>query len=263
MEWRRFRLLNERELRLAGEALGRALAPWAEAWMHTPNLGEVRCIIACDARRTTLFRESDHWLDARETDAPLAWICVPDSQRAGLARNLFGERTSHGEGKSALLPAVADAALRALLELLAAQGGDGAVDRPAPSVSQPTREVWTRGSGAIVCELRIGEGVLGIVLAESWVRRALAPFKQARRRMPTPSDPRLGLESLSVRLAVWAGSAEVELGLLQSLAPGDVVKVDLAVDRPMRVSVEGSDSGRRVFLGRVGDRKAVVFVPPQ
>jgi len=261
MQWRRFRLLNERELRLAGDAVGRALATWAETWMHAPSLGEIRCGVACDARRTTLFRESDHWLGARETDAPLAWICVPDPLRAGLARNLFGERASHGEGKSELLPAVADAALRSLLQLLVAQ--DGAVDRPAPSVSQPSRGVWTRGSGAIVCEFRIGEVVLGVVLAEAWVRKALAPFKQVRQRVPMPSDPRLGLESLNVRLGVWAGSAEVELGLLQSLAPGDVVKVDLAVDRPMRVSVEGSDSGRRVFLGRVGDRKAVVFVPPQ
>ena len=264
MEWRRFRLLNERELKLAGDAVRRALATWAEAWIHASKLVEGNCVVACEARKTTVFRESDHWLGIDDADAASVWICVPGHLHADLATNLFGERAGHSEAKSELLPAITDAALRSLAGLLMREiGGEGGADHAMRSASQPAKDVWARGSGAVACELRIGDVVCGIVFGEAWVNKALAPFKQARRPMPALSDPRLGLEKCRVRLAVWAGRAEVELGLLHTLAPGDVVKVDLTVDRPMQVSVEGADSGRHVFLGRVGNQKAVQFVLPR
>ena len=262
MQWRRFRLLNERELKLTNDAVRRVLATWADVWMHASKLVEGDCAVACEARKTAVFRDSDHWLGVDDADVQAVWICVPEHLRADLATNLFGERAGHGEARSELLPAITDAALRALAELLMNEiGSQGSADPAMLSASPPAREVWARGSGAVVYELRVGDVVCGIVLGEAWVSQVLAPFKQAPRRMPAPSDPRAGLEKCRVRLAVWAGQAEVELGLLHTLAPGDVVNVDLTVDQPMRVSVEGADSGRRVFLGRVGNRKAVQFGP--
>lgn len=264
MDWRPFRLLNDRELNLASDVVRRVLASWSADWMDAGEPGEVRCVAACDHANTTLSRESDTWLVAGGAHGAYAWICVSDSLRATLERRLFGDQAGRGVRKSKLIPAVLESALRSLLELLvAASGEQKPPERRVSQDAHPPAQVWERGSGALACVVRLGELTLEVVLAEPWGRRLFPSVSPAQRRLPAPIDRRLCLESCRARLTVWAGSAAIELGQLQTLAPGDVVKLDLRLDTPLRVDVDARDSGRRVFLGCAGDRKAVQFGPPQ
>jgi hypothetical protein len=264
MDWRSFRLLNDRELRLTGDVVRRALSSWSADWMNAGELDEVRCVVACERPKAAMCRESDPWLGAGGADGVQAWICVTESLRATLERQLFGEQAGRGVKKSNLIPTVLEAALRSLLELLvAASGEQKPPERPVSSDAHPPAQVWERGSGAIACVARFAELTLEVVLAEAWGRKLFPTVSPARRRLPAPVDRRMCLESCRARLTVWAGSAAIELGQLQTLATGDVVKLDLRIDTPMRVDVDARDSGRRVFLGFAGDRKAIQFGPPQ
>ena len=52
-----------------------------------------------------------------------------------------------------------------------------------------------------------------------------------------------------LRLGAWTGHAEIDVASLQALAVGDVIPLDLCIDQPLRLSVDGRQAVRGAFLG--------------
>ena len=130
------------------------------------------------------------------------------------------------------------------------------------SARPPEAECWQRGSGAAIVEIEVGGSVLAILAAPAWVMRQLA----ARPRSTPGSraelvDPRHRIGHAGVRLEVWAGNVSLELGLLQTLAAGDVIRLESRIDQALPITVQARETGRRAYLGRVGGQRAVQLAP--
>ena len=105
----------------------------------------------------------------------------------------------------------------------------------------------------MLCTVKLGgkpfHALLGDRLVEAVSRDATPPMY---RRTETLTPLGKGLGTQRVAMELWAGAAEIELGDLQSLKPGDVVVLDMKVDEPMKVAVDGTILPRRAYLGRYG-----------
>ena len=74
-------------------------------------------------------------------------------------------------------------------------------------------------------------------------------------------DLRRSLEIVELQLAATLGSAELPLEVLAELEPGDVIRLDERVDRPVLLSIE--DQVRAWAMpGRMNDRLALELVAP-
>jgi flagellar motor switch protein FliM len=94
-------------------------------------------------------------------------------------------------------------------------------------------------------------------MVRAMVRELLPPVKP--REAPSPRRACLGAQKVQVEL--WTGEARIELGMLESLAPGDVILLDLKISEPFRLAVNGKLSLRDAHLGCSGERKALRVLP--
>ena len=74
-------------------------------------------------------------------------------------------------------------------------------------------------------------------------------------------DPRHCIGQAGVHLEVWAGNASLELGVLQTLAAGDVIRLESRIDQALPITVQGRETGRRAYLGRIAGQRAVQLAP--
>jgi flagellar motor switch protein FliM len=72
-----------------------------------------------------------------------------------------------------------------------------------------------------------------------------------------PIDRRQCIGAQTAQVRVWLGGASIELGVLQTLAIGDVVRLDARIDQPLSLTVEGQATGQRAFLGCLQGKRAV------
>ena len=182
----------------------------------------------------------------------LAWTA---DWPARLQRALFAPDRQYGPatGKPGLAIAAAEAAWSALQDALAAVAVPGAErgmdEQPPPSAD------WRHASGALLLVIRFGKQACHAVLNHDAVT-ALA--RQATLRgliRPVSAAPlaavdyRTLLAPLEVALPVEIGKAEVGLGSLMRLEAGDVIRLDTAADRALRVT---GPSGAVLFDGYLG-----------
>ena len=126
----------------------------------------------------------------------------------------------------------------------------------------PADHCWRRGSGAAIIEIDLGAQALALVGSPVWVAQQLAARPRAKPPLRAElADPRLCIARARLSLQAWAGKASVEIGVLQTLAPGDVIWLDARIDEPLPVSVQGRESGRTAYLGSVEGRRAVQIAP--
>ncbi len=128
-------------------------------------------------------------------------------------------------------------------------------------VSEPEPRAWKRGSGVVSVAVVIGGEPLHALLSEPMVRAMARDLPPPVRPREAPSPRRACLSAQHVQLELWAGETHIELGLLQNLAPGDVILLDLPINEPLRLAVDGKLTDRYAYLGRSGERKALQLLP--
>lgn len=144
-----------------------------------------------------------------------------------------------------------------------AAASDTLPDTPHAATSSPDADTWRRASGALVLEVELGDARFDAVLCAPLVRHWL----RGRRQSAAPARPLLAdrnacITGQRVALRLEAGSAEIEIGVLQSLMPGDVITLGSRVDAPLSLVVGGQAVAGRAYLGRVRDRKGLLIAPP-
>jgi flagellar motor switch/type III secretory pathway protein FliN len=182
----------------------------------------------------------------------LAW---PEEWPAQLRRLLFAPDRPYAPaaGGAGIAMAAADAAwleLQRALAAVAVPGGGQGADAMPPSPAD-----WRHASGALLLAIRLGKQTCLALLNHDAVR-ALAR-QAALRGVVQPSaaaplaalDYRALLAPLEVALPVEIGRAEVGLGSLMRLEAGDVIRLDTAADRALRVT---GPSGAVLFDGYLG-----------
>lgn len=237
------------------ERAGQALQVWCDGW------GVARADVALECLRASegaaQLPAAPVWRQCWRADARTLALCWAGEMPAQVQRLLYAPDRQYGPAGTAVTAVAAgEAAWQDLLQGLgkALTGGAPAADALAPAADD-----WRHASGAVLLVLRIGRHACHALLNHEAVQ-ALAGAAPPRAGLPALDYTGL-LAALPVRLPVPLGAAEVDLGSLMRLQVGDVIRLDTAADRALRV---GGPSGAPLFdgyLGRAGEQLALELVP--
>lgn len=252
MSVRPFMLVGGDVLAAAQGLLEAVLGDWCADWGVPREELLVECLRAWEAQprlpAVPLWRRA--WR-AGDHEWALAW---PAEGQQPLQRLMFvPDRAVADAGVAGLAAATAGAAWQDLLQRWAnvlVPGADADDARPAPA-----RAAWQHASGAVLVELRLGRqvchGVLSGMAVQALARQAA--LRGLLRTAPSAALPSLDymalLAPLPVRLPVELGRVEVDLGSLVKLGVGDVIRLDVAADRPLGVA---GATGKILFDGYLG-----------
>lgn len=223
---------------------------WARDWGLDAAAGEAP--LAC-SEAAAAYVPGDAWAALGRGTRGTAWTCAAPDEEALLAQALFAAPDAATPIVREVVAACrADVQARLACALqLAGTGGDGA---PPPAAWQP----W---SGALLAVLPGGRRVL----LEAALVRALLPPGRSEGRSQAARAPLVGVQraaaALTLPLQVRLAPCEVDLGSLQDLRPGDVLRLPHRLDAP--AAVTGPD-GQALFGGwlvRRHERKAVELAP--
>ena len=108
---------------------------------------------------------------------------------------------------------------------------------------------WLPHCAAYAAEITLGAARVGVVSSSAWTLRLL------REKLPRPqparlTDRRSAVAAQTVRLLAVAGWAELDCGVVQALAVGNVIALEARIDRPM--SLLATMSGTTLCGARLG-----------
>ncbi len=249
MNARPYVLLSGSTLRGAAASADAALQRWAAAW-----LPGACCSVQCGAAEDSPPWTALEGIARHDTAAGPVWSQMPRSLVNTLGRALFGDAGGLAPADSPLARRVLDDALHALAaELVSALCGQ-VMAATAPAAHHPDARLMCRGSGALLCTVKLGDASLALLLPH-----ALLPA--APRRAAGPSAPVTALHpalaKTPVPLDVELGSTELTLGYLRTLAVGDVLALPIALDRPLRVTVPGGATLCHGHIGKADGHRAI------
>lgn len=254
MSVRPFMLIGNDVLAAAQGMLEAVLGDWCADWGVPREELLVECMRAWEAQArlpaVPLWRKA--WRSGDDEWA-LAW---PAEGQQPLQRLMFvadRRAVAADTGVAGLAAGAADAAWQDLLQRwsgMLVPGADADGIQPAPA-----RTAWQHASGAVLVELRLGRQVCHGVLSGTAVQALArqAGLRGLLRSAPPAALPALDymtlLAPLPVRLPVELGRVEVGLGSLVGLGVGDVIRLDVAADRPLGVT---GPAGKILFDGYLG-----------
>jgi hypothetical protein len=241
--------------------VGGAWAQWCGDW--SPNLRDVSIEVvdtgACLADASLDWRAL--WAGAVGQGGQ-AWVAFAERADDHLARHWFGADAVGPLGSSAAreaLTALSDA-LRAALEPVDAGSTTGAPAAACIEVPASHGAAW---SGAVT---------LGWTVADLRVRLHLGPDRvSAFRASPAgdaagPARPALAPLSLAardarIRLRAELVGVQLSLGELKSLRPGDALRLEHRIDRPLTVSTAAGEALCKASLGERDGHRAIRLMP--
>jgi hypothetical protein len=242
--WRRDQLI------LVEDGLQRALDAWCRDWGVFPPAMP----LACEPWREEAAGDTEWHALRADSGPPGAWLCAPADAELLAA---FGMGPVARGVRAACLH---DAAARVAIALGLPTVGDAEPSGPPADLVRP----W---AGAVCVRLHapghwllvIGAEALQAVLqrgggarppaGQRAARQALVPIGQALATRPLP---------LQVRL----DGCELDLGALQSLARGDVVRLRHVLTQPAHVTDGDGRACLAGYLASRGPRKALALTGP-
>jgi hypothetical protein len=262
MQFRSFKLINASEIEAVTTRLDAAWRDWCVRWWPEVSPEPVVCERA-DAIASAMDRISAQWrrfVCAPALELHIAMDPTLPTRLASLAFSGCVPQFGASEIEpSRLLDGLMNTMLRDLAVRVfeAAASGEGLTS----DESSPQPHAWARGSGSLSVRFAAGGKSLDMLLSEALLR-ALTRDLRPLVRLPEPINPRRTcLNDERVRVELWAGETEIELGVLQGLCLGDVILLDVPINEPLQVAVEGRPTGRYACLGRQGSRRAMQLMP--
>ncbi len=247
---RSLRWRSDAALLAAADKLHRALGPWAEGWGVSLQDVQARNAAPGDVPASS---SQQHRLAAGA--ARLWQLGGVGVGSAALASMLFGEPPADARGGSSLADELASRAWQDLLDAVSA--AFPLTESASPTaVVDDTERAW---SGAVRLDFAVrSDGVessfclrLDAALADAWCSGGLSAG--AARSTP-PRAPAVAVAAVvadrPVRVSVHLSAVELNLGALQSLAVGDVIRLPHRLDEPLQVNVDLDDAPSRTALCR-------------
>lgn len=246
------RAWRSQELQAIEDVLRAVLATWEAEWGLPAAQRSPGCVPASES----VAAETD-WECLGAADDRSVWWDAPADLVDGLASSLWGAEISSPIARALAQACREDLAsrLRSFLSL-SAPGDRQAAIRP----------VLHRWSGAVLATTGWGvrlllEGpVLQALLAASGQELLRTDSRPASRR-PAAVSVAESLARRRVGLRVQLAACELDLGSLQDLRTGDVVRLAHAVDAPAIVADLAGQPVFGAFLARRQGRKAVELAP--
>lgn len=253
MDYQPYTLLGSGALAAVERRVADAAASWAREWFAAAAELSVRCVAAPGAGGDGVQTAPRLYAGA---DAG-QWLAL--GHRAGLAQRLGAALTGNAAGgiqarRSPLLDELVQRALDGLVAQLCPWCA-GAAPASAGGAAALPGQPWRAGSGAALAVIDLDGERIELLLGPGEVARLRGPAAAAPARPLAPLADALAGKPLS--LSVMAGSAQVEVGLLKTIAVGDVIKLDTRIDQPLALVNEEGARLCGAFLGTSGGRKAV------
>lgn len=257
MNVRPLRLLGASWLAAVDAVIEAAVAAWAAEWGIGADGIACTSSPACEAGTRV-----GHWRHGWRAGEAAAWVDWPAHIGVEIERAMFaqGQLLAPAQaGEPALAPAAAGAALDALLALLAERICPAQPRDPMLPGQQPERE-WLPLSGAILLEVDIGGAALSCLLNADAVHTC-AGGTPPRQDQALPRLAALkvsdALGPVPLALPVKLGTVDVDLASLMTVGIGDVIRLDVALDRRLEVSTPDGKPLFAAHLGRSGDQVAI------
>jgi hypothetical protein len=240
MQARPFRLVGDSDRQAVEATLRVNVEPWAGQWFA----GSEASGIAPDV--LPAGAECVDWL--RFGTAPDRWLAVRPDRSAirALLRRLVA-----GIGSGAPISPLGESLVRECIADFAARCLSSVGLAASPAVEGlPALE---HGGGELA--FRMG-GEFSLLLGGALVEAMAAP-----RRAVVPSPEFASLRSAAgtapIQIEVVLGDAELTLGDLAALAPGDVIRLDTRMSDPLAVRVGNGQSAFHAHLGRHAEHKVI------
>lgn len=255
MAVRPFRLYGSTALQAVAAVFENQVREWAGAWGIETSTIAIRCMAAPGARAQACWRE--RW-SMGERSAWCDWSPQLAAQVQGL---MFAPWEGEHTPRAGLAPAMAEAALDALLSALRTHGG---ADLPSVAVLQPAPD-WahSHGSGYVLVDVAIGNVSLRMLLDERWTLGVLAAAGCKTEPLPRLQPVGFGksIDAMPIALTVVAGHAELGAGALLGMQPGDVLRLGTAADAPFTLAMPSGQRLGLAYIGRMDGRLAVEMAP--
>lgn len=257
MEVRPLRLLGASLLSALDAAFAATVATWAAEWGIPADGVTCACVPADQAAS-----RPERWRQGWRMGGATIWTAWTPSLAAEIGHAMF----AHGQlvappqaGEPVLAPAAAAAALDALLAMLAEQACGAQPYEPALPGQQPVDECRPL-SGAVRIRIELWSAMLDCLLDAAMVQARTGRAALA----PSQALPRLGnvnlrdaLGAVPLALPVKLGSVDVNLASLMTVGIGDVIRLDVALERRLEVTTPDGKPLFAAHLGRSGDQVAI------
>jgi hypothetical protein len=251
MAERPYKLFGAHERAAAAAAIEARVAAWASAWL--PEAAAARIESAPASELEPRLAAAAGWSRYAAQNGESVALLVEEKEIQELAAVLCGgtdtRRRRAFHGVSELAEHVAQAALRELASAL--------LDARVINVSQAGPEdAWAPRSAAYAAEIAVGAARVGFASNAAWTLRLL------KEKLPRPgparlTDRRSAVAAQTVRLRAVAGWAELDCGVVQALAVGNVIALETRIDRPMTLATLSGAALCGARLGSLEGRKAV------
>jgi flagellar motor switch/type III secretory pathway protein FliN len=225
-----------------------SLLETARAWRSEWGVEVAELTVSCLRASEPEAPPQIGWQECRQAHATLAW-CRAEGHLAGtVERAMFRHGDATPASRSSMAAQVSQAALDDLITRLLRRPGVSTASGPVRrDPGEPPAGLFSAGAGAIDIRVSIGDAALRIIVPYIQEAAPLAAHSAATKMM----DAAVALSHASVTVSAEIGSAEIEIGDLQTLAAGDVIRLGRGLDT--LVALVGSD-GIPLCRGHLGTR---------
>lgn len=232
------------QLAMLAVKIDAVLGAWASDWGIPPAL-----CTAVDCSAVEGAGDAP-WQGLGGAESGAAWIHWTAEGRAQLAAALF-------RGAAQLTPLIEEISGACWSDALSRMRSSLALPDVGPYAA-PAASTLSAWSGAVVVSLPFRARLL---LAAGAVPKLVAEARGAPAARPVASRPLLGIPEAigerALRIEVHLEGCDIEIGALQDLQLGDVLRLRQALDKPASVSVADGVPVFRGFLVRSRGRKAI------
>jgi hypothetical protein len=233
--------------------LDRALSEWRRAWGIAAPEQSLSCQLAKE-----LPCGEERWKALSSDGEPLAWLRFAPQAGMRIAKAMFPGESAGPITASLAEAGLADAAAR-LASALGLQAEADAASAPPPSGAR----AWSGVVETALPGIFEGQLLIGGAAMQAWcaARKPRAPSARSR----TPREPlRPASEALAgkrVSLQVQLQGCELDLGTVQGLHVGDLVRLRHSLETPATLTDPSGEKLLAGYLGRQRGLKAVELVP--
>ena len=251
-------LRGESDLLAVCRLVEEAAKQWIEDFFSVGSVICAECMRAEEYENTALLSQKD-CIYVTGSEGNGVWIIAGSEVLKRIGSSVFGSFNMSSLG-SEKPPLVATATLNKILVdlptrlLHRAYGTDS--QQQVRVTSGPLPKALTQhASGALMIELTIPDRIL--LLVESELASVLIGKNIKKKDMVNLDDPMESISTQYIELQAWLGEAELDLGTLQTISEGDVIKLNMRIDDLVRVRSIDGQTVCQGFLGFQGEHKAL------
>lgn len=238
------------------------LEPLASAWIGQ-WLDNAQAQVLCSQAGPN-DRADGEWLLAKSSTGNTLYLNHHPSFSKLITLKLFGDLAkSDGLGETPS-PLVGDAIQAMLLGLITAFNtglNSSATKGTVVFIKQdPLPTEFMQGSGAVLVSLKVGSLTLQFLMPEKQCLdflRASNPSAKRKTTLPPLEQALAQIQNKPIKLSAFLGEAEIDIGTLQTISIGDVIRLDTPIDKPVHLATETGVSLCKGYLGTSDNHKSL------